>query len=283
MLDDDVYATADHVFVKHDISELVGASSPVVNGYTWCKRLPASLNGVTISTKYMLLDTKRSETNYVNTIGEVDSTFCLDKRPNTMNTFLQQQAILPTHEKSAIRLAEYQDRGSTTILDCGDTHVVKLDDKAVVLRRLKKQSDIPSGQYFKHASEKAAQQVLQTYFPSTEYYVDYEPFVLNFCTSSRVVGGVTVHCYNVDFRIRMKISATNIGVEVKTNMAAWRWKEAESRFKMQKYELLMGAPCLVLIIQPTPRFYKVLDADIEPFLTYADAVRFVKEVSKLLS
>ena len=128
-----MYAEATDVFIKGDISGVVDASTNVSSlPLTWCKRLPSNFNGIPISTEYILLDTKRSASNYKNVIEERSARFCLDHRSNFMNAFLLQQA--DSVEKKPIRLGEYLSKGSTTILDCGDHHVLGRFDKGVLLR-----------------------------------------------------------------------------------------------------------------------------------------------------
>lgn len=274
-----MYAEAADTFKKSDISGVVDASTNVSSlPLTWCKRLPGCFNGIPISTEFILLDTKRSDTNYKNVIEERSARFCLDHRPNSMNDFLLQQAV--SVEKKPIRLGEYLSKGSTTILDCGDHHVVGRFDKGVVLRRLKNQTPIPVGRHFKHESEARAEVFLTTCFPKDAFYVNYEPFVLNFSDDSVVIGESSVHCYNVDFRVRKKVSSGNIGVEVKKDMESWKWKKAETLYKIRKYEEIMGAPCLVLLVDPSPRLYRVGDTGIEPFDSMEDVMNFVHRVSQ---
>jgi hypothetical protein len=277
-----MYAEATDTFAKSDISGVVDASTNACTTssfpLTWCKRLPTHFNGVPISTEFILLDTKRSASNYKNVIEERSARFCLDNRSNPMNDFLLQQ--VDSVEKKPIRLGEYLSKGSTTILDCGDHHVIGGFDKGVILRRLKEQTPIPVGRHFKHQSEARAESFLAACFPKDEFYVNYEPFVLNFSDDSIVIGESSVHCYNVDFRVRKKVSSCNIGIEVKKDMGSWEWKKSEALFKIRKYEEIMGAPCLVLLVEPSPRLYRVGEAEIEPFASMEEAMNFVHRVSQ---
>lgn len=274
-----MYAENEDDFVRSDISGVIDASKNVSDAphLTWCKELPHEFKGVKITTDYILLDTKRSASNYKNLIEHHTARFCLDNRPNVMNAFLLKQ--VESEDKKPIRLAEYLSKGSTTILDCGDHHVVGRFNNGVILHRLKKQTHIPKGQHFKHSSEERAEQILKECFPQDKFYVNYEPFVLNFSNECAVIEGSSIHCYNVDFRVRRKNSACNIGIEVKSDLSSWNFKKTEALFKIKKYEQLIGAPCLLLIINPSPRFYFVGDTEIEPFLLHNDAIAFVNSVS----
>lgn len=273
-----MYAAVTDAFAKTDISGVVEASTNVSPfPLTWCKRLPKHFDGIPISTEFILLDTKRSASNYKNVIEARSARFCLDNRANYMNDFLLQQ--VDCVDKKPIRLGEYLSKGSTTILDCGDHHVVGRFDKGVLLRRLKEQTPLPVGRHYKHQSEARAESVLSAWFPGDEFYVNYEPFVLNFSDDSIVIGESSVHCYNVDFRVRKKVSSCNIGIEVKKDIASWEWKMAEALFKIRKYEEIMGAPCLVLIVEPSPRLHRVGEMGIEPFASIEDAMSFVHRAS----
>lgn len=274
-----MYADDSDDFVKSDISGVVDACRNVSDklSLTWCKRLPREFNGVTIATEYILLDTKRSASNYVNVIKHHTAQFCLDNRPNAMNAFLLEQATRV--HKTPIRLAEYLSKGSTTILDCGDHHVVGRFEKGVLLHRLMTQTDLPTGKHFAHPSEAQAETLLKDCFTEEHFYVNYEPFTLNFSDDSAVIDGCSVHCYNVDFRVRKKTSSCNVGVEVKCDLSSWEWKKSAALVKIKKYERIMGAPCLVLIMNPSPRFYFVGDTTIQPFSSHKDVVAFVHDVS----
>ena len=103
--------------------------------------------------------------------------------------------------------------------------------------------------------------------------------MLNFSDEAALIDGVSVHCYNVDFRVRKTVSACNVGIEVKSDLSSWDWKKAEASFKIKKYEEIMGAPCLLLVMSPYPQFYGVCDEIITPFATATDAVDFVNRVS----
>lgn len=273
-----MYAQDGDDFRKCDISGVIDACESVSDVQTWCKRLPREWNGVAISTAHVLIDTKRSASNYVNVIEHHTARFCLDRRSNSINTFLLEQAANPV--KVPIRLAEYLCKGSTTILDCGDHHVVGRFDKGVMLRRLKKSTVIPSGRHFKHPSEKCALATLRQIFSETDFYVNYEPFVINFSDESVVINGNSVHCYNVDFTVRKKTSGSNVGIEVKRDISSWEWKKAEGFYKMQKYEKIMGAPCLVLAMHPSPQFFFVGDGAIEAFSSAEDVLTFVHALSR---
>lgn len=275
-----MYADSDgDRFVRSDISGIVEASSNVSSSLplTWCKRLPREYGGRPISTEYVLIDTKRSASNYKNVIEERTARFCLDNRPNVMNTFLLGQ--VDAVDKTAVRLAEYLSKGSTTILDCGDHHVVGRFDKGVVLCRLKEQTPLPIGKHFKHPSEASAEEFLRKTFPASQFLVQYEPFVINFSGEAAVIDGTSVHCYNVDFRVRKRISSCNVGIEVKKDVGSWNWKANEGLFKIQKYEEILGAPCLVLVVQPVPRFYQATEAGLEPFASVEAVVDYVERAS----
>lgn len=275
-----MYADSDEDrFVKNDISGIVEASTNVSSSLSlsWCKRLPREFGATPISTEYVLLDTKRSASNYKNVIEERTARFCLDRRPNAMNTFLLNE--VNAVEKTAIRLAEYLSRGSTTILDCGDHHVVGRFDNGVILRRLKKQTPLPVGKHFKHPSEARAEEFLRQTFPAAHFLVQYEPFVLNFSGEAAVIDGASVHCYNVDFRVRKRVSSCNVGIEVKKDVASWQWKANEGLFKIQKYEETIGAPCLVLVVEPCPRFYEATQAGLEPFPSLDAVLDYIDRAS----
>ncbi len=268
-------ATIDDIFLKKDISGLIEQCKPVFRSdkvpMQWVKLLPKQYEGMFIKPQYILLDTKRSKSNYVNTIGELESRFCLDNRSNVVNVFLREQAILPLDKKSIVRLAEYLSTGSTTILDCGDHIVESFYDesynKGVILRRVKSQSDIPSGKAYKHISEKQAELLLQELFPANIYNVVYEPFTINFAHESACIDKKSIHCYNVDFYIRKKTSFANIGIEVKQTMHAWNHQQQENIFKVRKYEERLGAPCFLLVVEPTPTFYDVGDSELTEFVS----------------
>lgn len=255
----------DDCFLRHDISGILAASSKVGKALTWCKRFPEKFNGVPIATKYVLIDTKRSATNYKNVIRDRSAEFCLDYKTNEMNDILLSQVQATAQDKIPIRLAEYLSQGSTTILDCGDHHVVGLCGHRVQLRRLKHQNSLPTGKHFKHASEALAEKFLLQTFATDQFVVLYEPFTINFSDEAAIVGGVSVHCYNVDFCVRKKGSSRTVGIEVKKDILSWKWKEKEALFKIQKYEKILGAPCLVLVVQPFPEFHRVTKEGLERF------------------
>ena len=280
-------ATIDDTFSKKDISGLIEACQPVFRSdkvpMQWVKRLPKQYEGVSIKPEYILLDTKRSKSNYVNKIGDFESRFCLDNRSNVINIFLLQEVNLPLHKKSIVRLAEYLSTGSTTILDCGD-HIVQSVynesyTKGVVLRRLKHQSVIPSGKAYKHVSEKQAEKLLCELFRSEIYYVVYEPFTINFANESACIDNTSIHCYNVDFSIRKKTSFANIGIEVKQTLHAWNHKKNENMFKVRKYEKQMGAPCFLLVMEPTPTFYDIGDIELVSFMSNEAFKEFIDLIS----
>lgn len=279
-------ATIDDIFLKEDISGLVESCKPVFRSdnvpMQWVKLLPKTYEEVKIKAVYILLDTKRSKSNYVNHIGILESKFCLDNRSNIVNLFLKEQAKLPLNKKSVVRLAEYLSTGSTTILDCGDHIVDRVYNEnnvnGVVLRRVKMQSKIPSGRFYKHMSEKRANFFLNELFPSDVYHVVYEPFTINFANESACIDKKSIHCYNIDFYIRKKTSFANIGIEVKQTMHAWNQSKNENIFKARKYELRMGAPCFLLVMEPTPIFYDIGDDELlnftssESFKCYVDSL-----------
>jgi hypothetical protein len=274
-----MYAGPEDVWIKKDISGVVEACSNVSKEFplTWCKLLPGSFNGVPIVTKYILLDTKRSNGFYTNLLQGNTATFCLDVKINEMNRVLIEQT--KSSQKIPIRLAEYQSRGSTIILDCGDYHVVSCTRRDVTLRRLKDQTHLPSGRHYKHNTERDAIDLLNLIFDPIEFNVMYEPFVLNFQQDAIQIGDACVHCYNVDFRVRLKKSSCNVGIEVKKDIAAWAWKKEEALFKIRKYEQVMGAPCLLLVMEPEAAFYGVGDSELESFHTFDQVKEYMKQIS----
>ena len=241
------------IFQPKDISGLVQCCTTIHRKdnvpISWAKQLPREYKGKKIFAHLLLLDTKRSMTNYKNTFHGHNLYFCLDHKANWVNDILTQQAISAT--KVLIRVGEYLCTGSTTIMDQGDYHVVDLSNKVVTLKRLKSQTEIPYGRAFKHTSEEKAEQHLTKLFDPTLYSVKYEPFTLNFADESLK----DVHCYNVDFRLRKKTSNANVGIEVKLNMGAWERDKDKSMVKFKKYEEMFGAPCVLFVVDPTPAFF----------------------------
>ena len=221
---------------------------------TWTRKLPSHYDSHVLYDGFILLHTKRSATNYVNEIYKTHAIFCLDYKDNAVNTFIRSQILLETHQKSRIRLAEYMCSGSTVILDRGDHHAISIRDNKVLLKRLKDSVYFPTAPAYKHDTEKEASSLLTKLFPLSTHYVDYEPLTINFQDEAAVIDGVSIHCYNVDFRIRAKTSSCNIGVEVKTDLQSLECRRAQTLFKIEKYEKKMGAPCIVLIMRPTPFF-----------------------------
>ena len=60
--------------------------------------------------------------------------------------------------------------------------------------------------------------------------------------------------------------------EVKKDIPSWKWKEKEALFKIQKYEKILGAPCLVLVVEPFPEFHRATKAGLERFASLQAAI-----------
>jgi len=279
-----MYADTDD-FRQADISGIIENSTKLCRhdgrSMTWNRKLPCTFQGVQITTQYVLIDTKRSQTNYINSKQGTEFHYCLDNMPNEINTYLCTEIAKEALQKSPVRIAEYLSTGSTIILDCGDYHAIECVRKnsinVIVLRRLKQQSHIPSGRSFKNIAESNASVLLHKLFPRESFLVFYEPMTLNFSNDVVILENSCIHCYNVDFSLRMKISSNVFGIEVKTDKASYMWKKNETHAKARKYEEYMGSPCFLLIMNPEPIFYSIDDTSITSFNSW---VAFQNYISK---
>jgi SRSO17 transposase len=91
------------------------------------------------------------------------------------------------------------------------------------------------------------------------YIVRYEPFCISWSRGDPSATDAKVSSYNVDFAVRRRDGHKVVGIEVKNDWDAWKWREEDALAKLKMYEDTMGAPCLVLIMSPEPVFY--LDND----------------------
>ena len=212
----------------------------------------------------VLIDTKRSATNYPNWKDKLENTvyFYLDNKPNEVNDFLLKELDKEVADKKPVRVVEYTSRGSTVIMDCGDHHAVGMHadvkGKILHLRRLSKQTDIVHGMLYKHPSETCAHMYLDTLFPSSTHMVRYEPLTVNLLDMDIIIGGNTcVHSYNPDFSVRDKTKRFTIGVEVKNTLSAWDYNAEEAKAKILAWKDVFGTECVVLIMNPEPKFYKL--------------------------
>tara|TARA_B100000945_G_scaffold320699_1_gene331644 strand:- start:17 stop:916 length:900 start_codon:yes stop_codon:yes gene_type:complete len=269
----EIYADIGNLFKQNDISGVIDKSIKLFRKdgkpMNWNRRLPSSFNGTKITTEYILIDTKRSQTNYINIKNGNEFHFCLDNIPNEVNTYLQEQITKTIPNKSPIRIAEFISTGSTITLDCGDYHAMESYKKdsitRIILHRLIKQSIIPSGRSFKNIAESNALILLTELFPEDLFYIFYEPMTLNFSDDVVILKDYCIHCYNVDFSIRMKISSNLFGIEVKTDKESYEWKKNETHAKAKKYEKFLGSPCFLLIMNPKPTFYSIDETTITSF------------------
>lgn len=233
-----------------DISGVVHISTRT-DGMTWCRKLPERFKGVSISTKYILLDTKRSATNYKNEIDGDVVRYCLSNRPNFMNVYLLRQLNVPVSQKEPIRVGEYACTGSTKILDRGDYVVMApWNTRDIILHRLSLQSELPTGQHFSHPSEERALDLLLAWFPADKYKVKYEPITIHF--DSQIVGGEAIHSYTPDFVISTG-QGPKVAIEAKENASALTFKLQQTKFKAHMWGEEMDASCFVLTVWPEPR------------------------------
>ena len=273
-----MYAGICNLFTQSNISGVIDKSIKLYRKdgkvMNWNRKLPSSFNGIDITTEYILIDTKRSQTNYTNIKTGNEFHFCLDNIPNEVNTYLLEEITKTNSNKSPIRIAEFISTGSTTILDCGDHHAMRSYKKdsvtVIVLHRLSKQSIIPSGKSFKNIAESNALVLLNELFPADLFYIFYEPMTLNFSDDVVILKDSSIHCYNVDFCIRMKISSNIFGIEVKTDKESYLWKKEETHAKAKKYEKFLGSPCFLLIMNPKPTFYSIDETTITSFESEKD-------------
>ena len=73
-------ATSKDEFIKTNISGFIGMCQPVFRYNN------SDAEGILFKPKYILLEAKRSKSNYVNKIGDIESKFCLDNRSNQVNS-----------------------------------------------------------------------------------------------------------------------------------------------------------------------------------------------------
>jgi YHS domain-containing protein len=254
-----MYATDDDVWQPVEIGGLISASR---NLKAWMYEFPSCFQNVSITTKKCLVNTNRSKSTYKNEMKGNTVFFCLDKFENAQNRYLKEQVKLKSELKARIRVAEIPASGSTSVIDHGDFHVVDLWYKhnnlyGVELKRLKVQTHLPSGETYAHYTEKIAFDALYTIFPSSEYQVRKESLIINFAGRAQMINGKGIHCYNVDGKIRKIGTSKNIGIEIKQDWDAYLRNKEENLLKFKEYEDELGAPCLLLIVEPQLRIGKV--------------------------
>lgn len=245
-----MYANDDEVFEQTEVGGLLDRCE-YVHGATWFRMFPSEHDGVPITTKYLVVDMKRSKA-YENQIEGNTVFYCADRRNKQANAFFYEQIALPTTNKVPVRVMSLTSTGSTVAMDLGDHHVVEPWAKGFTLRRLKSSSTLPRANRYKHPSEQKAHDLIRTLCSEDEYSLLYEPFTINFWHDAVIVQNENVHCYNVDFTIRRKNSHCIVGVEVKKDMSALQWKLEEARVKIRMYWKCIGSPVVLLIVEPKP-------------------------------
>lgn len=270
-----IYAEDDDHFMPVEISGIINAGTALK---PWMYMLPETYNGSQIKTRKCLLNTNRSKSTYKNEMQGNTVLFCLDKFENSQNHYLKEQVKLKPEMKHAIRVAEIPASGSTSVLDHGDFHVTGLWYKynklyGVQLKRLKNQSVLPSGIAFAHYTEKIAFEHMKKILPENEYQIRKESIIINFADKAAMVNGKGIHCYNVDFKIRKFDTAINLGIEVKKDWEAFERDKEENLIKFQKYHEELGAPCLLIIVEPEIRI-GIVDNDSK----YQDLTHDVKKI-----
>lgn len=280
--EEDLYAPqGDRIVQTHDVSEFVDdACVPVKNSagksLTWVKMYPNDVRGkrklgdserLQTHSGLLLIDTKRCGTNYPNRFDPDTNVavFYLDRNPNVVNDMLRDEAAQDDPAlKRAVRLVEYVSMGSTIMVDCGDFHVTSVgnDDRGrpqVRMRRLAKWTPLPSGRRYKHASERTAHEFLEREFRAPQHLVRYEPLTLNLVDCQLRKGDPTagIAAYNVDFTLRDAKFPFLVGVEVKKDAAAWKAREDEAAMKIEGWRRVMGSECVVLLMEPSPRFFRL--------------------------
>lgn len=274
----DLGRTDINYFIKSACTDLANRDGMIMK---WCRKMPQTFKGGELRAKYLLVDTKKSPLFYFNTIEKSSATFCLDNKPNELNEYLIAQSKLSSSEKSPIRLAQNTCKGSTTILDCGDYHVMRHEFvhrqgkkvEVVKLQRLVAQDKIsPPETVFQHETEEEAQQMLNNLFPPSHFHVSYEPCTIHFHKPVDDTATEKVESYNPDFTVRKKATSVVYGIEVKSDMAAYEWKKDQVHAKALGYSNFFGAPCFLLTMRPKPKFFVISKNDISEL---ADITAFI--------
>jgi hypothetical protein len=241
-----MYALPEDVFVPSDVSNALKRTEKLYNfsgkEMAWCRKKEH---------QYILLDMRRGF--YKNEFNGPIVRFCMDNNENEVNIFLRRQVL--TTEKERIRICRVASTGNVTMYDMGDYHAIHIEGNKVVLHRLRDSDSWESGPVQKHTSEVEARGLLRELFPDETYVVRYEPFCISWPRGDPSETDAKVSSYNVDFAVRRRGSTKVVGIEVKSDWGAWQWREAEARVNIHMYKEIMGAPCLLLVMSPTPTFY----------------------------